>query len=92
MVGLNRHIGTAYPSLFVHITPGVVNDKYLTLEIPQIQMESVSKIIWNMQRSELFGKAFENWCFHELNTYSLYIEAFDGLFYLQLLWADCPPL
>lgn len=36
------------------------------------------------QGSELFGKAFENWCFHELNTYNLYTEAFADLFYWRL--------
>lgn len=34
--------------------------------------------------SELFGKAFENWCFHELNAYNLYNEAFADLFYWRL--------
>ncbi|MBW1780678.1 MAG: ATP-binding protein [Deltaproteobacteria bacterium] len=34
--------------------------------------------------SELFGKAFENWCFHELTAYNLYKEAFAELFYWRL--------
>lgn len=36
------------------------------------------------QGSELFGKAFENWCFHELTTYNAYNEAFAALFYWRL--------
>jgi len=34
--------------------------------------------------SELFGKAFENWCFHELNAYNLYNEVFAEFFYWHL--------
>ena len=34
--------------------------------------------------SELFGKAFENWCFHELDAYNLYTEAFAELSYWRL--------
>lgn len=34
--------------------------------------------------SELFGKAFENWCFHELNAYNLYREAFAEFYYWRL--------
>ena len=34
--------------------------------------------------SELFGKAFENWCYHELNAYNLYNEAFADFFYWRL--------
>lgn len=29
-------------------------------------------------------KAFENWCFHELNTYNQYTEAFADFFYWRL--------
>lgn len=36
------------------------------------------------QGSELFGKAFENWCFHELNAYNMYTEAFAEFFYWRL--------
>ncbi len=36
------------------------------------------------QGSELFGKAFENWCFHELTAYNLYNERFAELFYWRL--------
>ncbi len=36
------------------------------------------------QGSELFGKAFENWCFHELSAYNLYSEAYAELFYWRL--------
>ncbi len=35
--------------------------------------------------SELFGKAFENWCFHELTTYNLYSESYADLFYWRLV-------
>jgi len=34
--------------------------------------------------SELFGKAFENWCFHELTSYNLYAERFARLSYWKL--------
>jgi len=34
--------------------------------------------------SELFGKAFENWCFHELDAYNLYSDAFAELRYWRL--------
>jgi len=34
--------------------------------------------------SELLGKAFENWCFHELNAYNLYNEVFAKFFYWRL--------
>jgi predicted AAA+ superfamily ATPase len=34
--------------------------------------------------SELFGKAFENWRFHELNAYNLYNEVFAEFFYWRL--------
>lgn len=36
------------------------------------------------QGSELFGKAFENWCFHELSAYNRYSETFAELFYWRL--------
>jgi len=36
------------------------------------------------QGSELFGKAFENWCFHELNAYNAYQEVFAELYYWRL--------
>jgi len=34
--------------------------------------------------SELFGKAFENWCFHELNAYNMYSEKFAEFYYWRL--------
>ena len=34
--------------------------------------------------SELFGKAFENWCFHELNAYNMYNESFAQFYYWRL--------
>jgi predicted AAA+ superfamily ATPase len=34
--------------------------------------------------SELFGKAFENWCFHELNAYNMYTETFAEFYYWRL--------
>ena len=34
--------------------------------------------------SELFGKAFENWCLHELHTYNQYQEKFAQLSYWRL--------
>lgn len=34
--------------------------------------------------SELFGRAFENWVFHELCTYNAYAERFAELFYWRL--------
>lgn len=34
--------------------------------------------------SELFGKAFENWCFHELTAYNLYKEAFAPVRFWKL--------
>lgn len=34
--------------------------------------------------AELFGKAFENWCFHELNAYNIYREAFASFHYWRL--------
>jgi len=34
--------------------------------------------------SELFGKAFENWCFHELNAYNMYREKFAEFYYWRL--------
>lgn len=36
------------------------------------------------QGSELFGKAFENWCFHELNAYNKYNERFADFFFWRL--------
>nr|MBF0222904.1 ATP-binding protein [Desulfobulbaceae bacterium] len=36
------------------------------------------------QGSELFGKAFENWCFHELNAYNAYSEIFAEFSYWKL--------
>jgi len=36
------------------------------------------------QGAELFGKAFENWCFHELTAYNAYQEAFAELYYWRL--------
>ena len=36
------------------------------------------------QGSELFGKAFENWCFHELNAYNMYNESFAQFYYWRL--------
>lgn len=37
------------------------------------------------QGSELYGKAFENWCFHEMNAYNMYNEAFAEFFYWRLV-------
>lgn len=34
--------------------------------------------------SELYGKAFENWCFHELNAYNQYTETFAEFYYWRL--------
>jgi len=34
--------------------------------------------------SELFGKAFENWCFHELNAYNMYNEVSAAFYYWRL--------
>ena len=34
--------------------------------------------------SALFGKALENWCFHELNTYNLYNDIFAELSFWKL--------
>lgn len=34
--------------------------------------------------SELYGKAFENWVFHELNAHNMYSEAFATLSYWRL--------
>jgi predicted AAA+ superfamily ATPase len=34
--------------------------------------------------SELFGKAFENWCFHELNAYNMYNEKYADFYYWRL--------
>ena len=34
--------------------------------------------------SELFGKAFENWCHHELTAYNAYSESFADFFYWRL--------
>jgi len=36
------------------------------------------------QGGELFGKAFENWCFHELSAYNMYREAFAEFYYWRL--------
>ena len=36
------------------------------------------------QGSELYGKAFENWVFHELNAYNIYCDRFADFFYWQL--------
>ncbi len=36
------------------------------------------------QGSELFGKAFENWCFHELAAYNAYSESFADFSYWRL--------
>lgn len=34
--------------------------------------------------SELYGKAFENWCFHELSAYNMYHEVFAEFYYWRL--------
>ncbi len=34
--------------------------------------------------SELFGKAFENWVYHELCAYNVYRERFADFYYWQL--------
>lgn len=36
------------------------------------------------QGSELYGKAFENWCFHELYTYNAYNETYADISYWRL--------
>ena len=36
------------------------------------------------QGGELYGKAFENWCFHELNAYNMYNETFAAFYYWRL--------
>ena len=36
------------------------------------------------QGSELYGKAFENWCFHEIYTYSAYKELYANFSYWRL--------
>ena len=35
--------------------------------------------------SELFGKAFENWCFHEMNAYNSYRERYARFSYWRLV-------
>jgi predicted AAA+ superfamily ATPase len=34
--------------------------------------------------SELYGKGFENWCYHELLSYSAYMESYSDLSYWRL--------
>lgn len=36
------------------------------------------------QGGALFGKAFENWCFHELSAYNMYHERFAQVYYWRL--------
>lgn len=36
------------------------------------------------QGSELFGKAFENWCFHELSAYNMYNDVYAEFYYWHL--------
>jgi len=36
------------------------------------------------QGSELYGKAFENWCFHEISTYNAYSESYGELGFWRL--------
>jgi predicted AAA+ superfamily ATPase len=36
------------------------------------------------QGSELFGKAFENWCLHEMSAYNAYSESFADISYWRL--------
>ncbi len=36
------------------------------------------------QGTPMFGKAFENWCFHELTAWNLYSEAYAELYYWRL--------
>lgn len=37
-----------------------------------------------LPKSELFGKAFENWIFHELNCYNIYNECFADIYFWRL--------
>jgi len=34
--------------------------------------------------SELFGKAFENWVFHELSAHNSYLEAYADISYIEV--------
>ncbi len=36
------------------------------------------------QGGELYGKVFENWCFHELQAFNMYEEAFAEFYYWRL--------
>lgn len=44
----------------------------------------LAKRPWLEPGTELYGKAFENWIFHELNSYKAYQENFTDLFYWRL--------
>ena len=64
--------------------------KRRTIQAPKFYYADVGLVNFLCKRgplevgSELFGKAFENWVYHELKTYNHYAEAFADLSYWRL--------
>ncbi len=61
-----------------------------TVQSPKFYFSDVGVVNFLCKRgflepgSELFGKAFENWVYHELHTYNAYSESFADLSYWRL--------
>lgn len=64
--------------------------KRRTIKAPKFYFSDVGIVNFLVHRSELvpgtelFGKAFENWVFHELCAYNSYMDKFAEIYYWQL--------
>jgi predicted AAA+ superfamily ATPase len=64
--------------------------KRRTIQAPKFYFSDIGVVNYLCKRgtlepgSELFGKAFENWVYHELQTYNAYAESFARISYWRL--------
>ena len=85
------HYGILVDTLMGYFLPAyTMRAKRRTIHAPKFYFEDIGVVNYLAKRgcvekgSELFGKAFENWVFHELSVHSRYTEKFYDISYWRL--------
>ena len=85
------HYGILVDTLMGAFLPAfTIRSKRRTIQAPKFYFRDLAVVNYLARRgniepgSELFGKAFENWLFHELSVHSRYSESFYDLSYWRL--------
>lgn len=85
------HYGILTDTLMGAFLPAfTLRPKRRTVQAPKFYFRDIGVVNYLTRRgavepgSELFGKAFENWLFHELSVHSLYSQRFYDLSYWRL--------